>query len=293
MIGVMTIPALTLNNGVRIPQLGLGVWQATPEETERVVAFAIGEAGYRHIDGAKAYRNEEALGAGVRASGVPREEVFVTTKLWPTDFDDPRGALEASLDRLGFDYVDLYLIHWPNQDDAKRIEVWKRLEEALGEGRTRAIGVANHERHHLDDLLREGSIVPAVNQVELHPNLPQHELRAFDADHGIVTQAWSPLAGGPTTPWGRANPHGTALREDPAIARIAEAHAKSPVQVILRWHIQSGIVAIPKSVHEHRIAENAEIFDFELSPEELAAIDGLEVPDGRGRTGTHPDDGSW
>jgi len=291
----MTAPEITLNNGVRIPQLGLGVWQASPEETERIVRYAIAEAGYRHIDGAKAYGNEEALGAGVRASGVPREEVFVTTKLWPTDFgrENAIAALDASLQRLGFDYVDLYLVHWPNQDDAKRIETWLALEDALAAGKARAIGVANHEPHHLADLLEAGSVVPAVNQIELHPALPQRELRALNASHGIVTQAWSPLAGGPTTPWGRANPHGTALRENAIIAEIAERHGKSPVQVILRWHVQQGVVAIPKSVTEERVAQNIDVFDFELSPEDLAAIDGLEVPDGAGRTGTHPDDASF
>jgi len=291
----MTAPEIALNNGVRIPQLGLGIWQTSPEDTERIVRYAIAEAGYRHIDGAKAYDNEEALGAGVRASGVPRDEVFVTTKLWPTDFghDEALAALDASLERLGFDYVDLYLLHWPNQDDAKRIEAWLALEEALAAGKVRAIGVANHEPHHLADLLAAGTVVPAVNQIELHPALPQRELRAVDAQHGIVTQAWSPLAGGPTTPWGRSNPHGTALRENAVIGEIARAHGRSPVQVILRWHVQQGIVAIPKSVSEARVAQNIAIFDFELSSEELVAIDALAVPDGAGRTGTHPDAGTF
>lgn len=290
----MTAPTITLNNGVEIPQLGLGVWQASPEETERIVAYAIGEAGYRHIDGARIYANEEALGAGVRASGVPREDVFVTTKLWPTDYgrDTALAAFDASLERLGFDYVDLYLLHWPNQDVAQRVETWLALEEILTSGRARAIGVANHEPHHLEDLLREGSVVPAINQIELHPALPQPELRAFDARHGIVTESWSPLAGGPSTPWGRANPAGPALRENAAVADIAGRHGKSPVQVILRWHVQHGLVAIPKSVNEERVAQNIAIFDFELSADEMAAIDALEVPGG-GRTGTHPDDASF
>lgn len=291
----MTAPEITLNNGVRIPQLGLGIWQTSPEETERIVRYAIGEAGYRHIDGAKTYDNEEALGAGVRASGVAREEVFVTTKLWPTDFgrENATDALDASLQRLGFDYVDLYLLHWPNQDDAKRIETWLALEDALAAGKVRAIGVANHEPHHLADLLEHGSVVPAVNQIELHPALPQRELRALNAQHGIVTEAWSPLAGGPMTPWGRANPHGPALRENAVIAEIARAHGKSPVQVILRWHMQHDVVAIPKTVTPARAAENIDIFDFELSADELRAIDALEVPDGGGRTATHPDDASF
>lgn len=291
----MTAPEITLNNGVRIPQLGLGVWQASPAETERIVRYAIAEAGYRHIDGARMYQNEEAVGAAVRASGVPREEVFVTTKLWPTDFgrESALAALDASLARLGFDYVDLYLLHWPNQDDALRVETWVALEEALAAGKVRAIGVANHEPHHLDDLLAAGSVVPAVNQVELHPALPQRELREVNASHGIATQAWSPLAGGPTTPWGRDNPHGPALRENAIIREIADAHGKSPVQIILRWHIQQGIIALPKSVTEARVAANIDIFDFELSETDLAAIDTLEGADGAGRTGTHPDAASF
>lgn len=291
----MTVPEITLNNGVRIPQLGLGIWQASPEETERVVRYAIAEAGYRHIDGARIYGNEEALGAGVRASGVPREEVFVTTKLWPTDYgrDAALAAFDASLALLGFDYVDLYLLHWPNQDDAQRVETWLALEEILASGRAKAIGVANHEPHHLEDLLRGGTVVPAINQVELHPTLPQRELRAFDASHGIVTQSWSPLAGGPTTPWGRENPAGPALREHPVIAAIAQRLGKSPVQVILRWHIEHGLVVIPKSVHEDRVAQNIDVFDFALSADEMNAIDGLETPDGAGRTGTHPNDASF
>jgi len=291
----MTAPEITLNNGVRIPQLGLGIWQASPEETARIVRYAIAEAGYRHIDGAKMYDNEEALGAGVRASGVPRDEIFVTTKLWPTDYgrENATAALDASLQRLGFDYVDLYLLHWPNQDDALRVETWLALEDALAAGKVRAIGVANHEPHHLDDLLAGGSVVPAVNQIELHPALPQRELRELNARHGIATQAWSPLAGGPMTPWGRANPHGTALRSHPVIAQIAGRHGKTPVQVILRWHMQQGVIAIPKSVTEERVAQNIDIFDFELSADDLAAIDGLEVADGGGRTATHPDDASF
>ncbi len=286
----MTTPTITLNNGIAIPQLGLGVWQASPEDTERIVRFAIDEAGYRHIDGAKIYANEEAVGKAVRESSVPREEVFVTTKLWNDDHGraKPLAAIDGSLARLGFDYVDLYLIHWPLQDAAELAQTWLAMEEILASGKARAIGVSNHEPHHLKVVLGAGSVVPAVNQIELHPRLAQQELRAFDAAHGIASESWSALGGRSRSATARGVEPNAEL-SDPTIAAIAAKHGKTPAQVVIRWHLQHGLVVIPKSVHEERVRENIDVFGFELDTEDLAAIAALDLPDGAGRVGAHPD----
>jgi len=266
---------ITLASGVRVPQLGLGVWQASPEETEAAVAFAIGEAGYRHIDTAAIYRNEEAVGRGIAASGVPREEVFVTTKLWNADHgrDRARSALDASLQRLGLDHVDLFLIHWPLQDAARRAETWRALEELRDAGLTRAIGVSNFTIAHLEELMALGGAVPDVNQVELHARFPQHELRAFCEARGIAVEAWSPLGGAPKS-WGDKP---NTLLGDPVVAGIAARHGRSSAQVLIRWHLQEGRIVIPKSVHPERIAANLDVLGFELDAEDLAAIAGLET----------------
>lgn len=283
-----SVPTITLNNGVEIPQIGLGVWQASDEDTERAVRYAIEEAGYRHIDGAKIYGNEEGLGRAIMRASVPREELFITTKLWNADHgrEATLAAIDGSLQRLGLDHVDLYLIHWPLDDGPQLTETWLAMEEILEAGKARAIGVSNHEPKHLDAILRDGSIVPAVNQIELHPRFPQRELREFDAAHGIATEAWSPLGGTSGSGWGPASKPNTLLG-DPVIAEIGERHGKSPAQVLVRWHVQNGVIVIPKSTHEERIKANIDVLDFELTAEDLAAIAGLETGE---RVGAHPDE---
>jgi 2,5-diketo-D-gluconate reductase A len=256
-----------------MPVLGLGVWQmAAGAETERAVEYAL-DVGYRHIDTASMYRNEQSVGAAVRRSGVSREEIFVTTKLFPTHPSAER-ELEKSLKRLGFDYVDLYLIHWPQPRLNRFIDTWRALEKLYADGRTRAIGVSNFQVAHLQRLRDETDVVPALNQIELHPYLPQTELRAYHAEHGIATEAWSPLA------------KGGALLRDPVITTVAAKYGRTPAQVVLRWHIREGTVVIPKSVHADRIAENFDVFGFDLAADDMAAISEL---DRDGRTGPHPD----
>ena len=269
-----TAPRLRLEGGAEIPQLGLGVFQVPPEDTAGIVSFALSH-GYRSVDTAAAYGNEVGVGAALEASDLPREEVFVTTKLWNEDQGRHSAirAFEASLRRLGLGYVDLYLIHWPAPRRDRYVETWKALETLCADGRARSIGVSNFQRDHLERLMREAEVVPAVNQIELHPRLQQVELRAFHAEHGIVTEAWSPLAKGD-------------LLEEPGIRAIAADHGRSAAQVILRWHIQLGNVAIPKSVTRERIEENIEVFDFELTGDDMEQIARL---DSDGRTGPHPD----
>ena len=271
------VPALTLNNGVAIPQVGFGVFQVPDEATAAAVGAAL-EAGYRHIDTAALYRNERSVGQAIRDSGIPREEIFVTTKLWNTDQGEERAgpAFAASLERLGLDYVDLYLIHWPVPAANRYAGTWAALEKFLADGRTRAIGVSNFEPAHLERLLRESSVVPAVNQIELHPYLAQRRLRAVHAEHGIVTESWSPIARG-----GQGG-----LLDDPVVGAVAARLGRSPAQVILRWHVQHGLVPLPRSVTPSRIAENLDLFSFELTGADMAAIDGL---DRDGRIGPHPD----
>jgi 2,5-diketo-D-gluconate reductase A len=267
-------PTLTMNDGRDIPQLGLGVYKVPDAEAARVVEIAL-DAGYRHIDTATLYNNERGVGDGVRASGVPRNEVFVTTKVWDDDhgFDRTRRAFDTSLELLGFDYVDLYLIHWPVPSKDLFVETWSALEAIKADGRALSIGVSNFAPHHIDRLLAETATVPAINQVELHPWLPQRDVRDYDASHGILTEAWSPLARG-------------RLIGDRVLDSIAAKHDRSAAQVVIRWHLQLGNVVIPKSVTASRIVENFDVFDFELDAADLAAIAGLESGM---RTGLEPD----
>jgi 2,5-diketo-D-gluconate reductase A len=270
-----TVPTITLNNGVAIPQLGFGVYQVPPEDTAEAVRTAL-EVGYRHIDTAEMYGNEKGVGEGIRASGVPREEVFVTSKL-NNGFharEDALRAFDGTLEALGADYVDLFLVHWPLPGiDVDYVETWKAMEEIYRSGRAKSIGVSNFKEHHLRRLFSDTEIRPAVNQIEIHPYLTQDGLRAFDADHEIATEAWSPIAQG-------------KVLEDPTILRVAERHGKSAAQVTLRWHVQRGDVVFPKSVTRSRIEENFDIFDFELSEDDLREITALNRDE---RTGPDPD----
>jgi len=275
MPNVQEIPRLRLNDGVHIPQLGFGVFQVAPEDTERAVTEAL-EAGYRHIDTAAAYRNEKGVGRAIAASGLARDEVFVTTKLWNGDHGHETAlrAFDQSLGRLGLDHVDLYLVHWPLPSRDRYVETWKAFEAIKSDGRARSIGVSNFQPAHLDRLAAETGTTPSLNQVELHPRLQQPELRAHHREQGIATEAWSPLA------------QGGDLLEDPVITEIAEQRDKTPAQVVLRWHVQIGNVVIPKSVTPERIRANLDVFDFELSDEDLSRIEGLDRGE---RIGPDPD----
>ncbi|MEU6488676.1 aldo/keto reductase [Streptomyces sp. NPDC046887] len=259
------VPSITLNNGVSMPQLGFGVWQVSDDEATKAVGTAL-EAGYRSIDTAAAYENEKGTGEAIRAAGLPREELFVTTKLWNSDqgYDSALRAFDTSLDRLGLDYVDLYLIHWPLPAKGAYVDTYKAFEKVLSEGRAKAIGVSNFLPEHLDRLIQETSVVPAVNQIELHPQLQQAESRAFHAEHGIATEAWSPLG------------QGKGLLDVPAVRAIAQKHGRTPAQVVLRWHLQLGNVVIPKSVTPSRIRENIDVFGFELDQDDLAGLAALD-----------------
>ncbi|WP_281449653.1 aldo/keto reductase [Paenarthrobacter nitroguajacolicus] len=277
---------LTLNNGITMPALGLGVFQSAPEETTAAVQAALA-AGYRHIDTAAAYGNEREVGAGIRASGLDRSEVFIETKVWVSDYgyDQTLHAWDKAVGKLGVDYLDLFILHQPAPDRFDQtVAAYKALEKLLSDGRVRAIGVSNFMPHHLKELLASTDVIPAVNQIELHPYFTQPEVQAADADNGILTQAWSPIGGITFYPgWGEARQN---VMEDPAIAAIAQAHGKTPAQVMIRWHLQQGRSAIPKSTNPARIAENFDVFDFELSGSELDAIDALD----RGvRNGPDPD----
>lgn len=259
----MPIPVLQLRDGNRIPQLGFGVWQVTGGNTVPVVTAAL-EAGYRHIDTAAAYGNERGVGQAIRESGLAREELFVTTKLDTSDMGRTRAALENSLNALGLDYVDLYLIHWPVPRHRRRFDAWEAMEQARDEGLVRSVGVSNFTPKYLQELVDLGGTVPAVNQIEYHPTYQQHELQAFATRHGIATEAYSPLGMG-------SGPR------DTAVGRIAEKHGETPAQVILRWHLQQGRIAIPKTVTPSRIVENLAVTGFELDAEDLAAIDALNT----------------
>ncbi len=263
------IPSVTLNNGIKMPQLGLGVFRMPQEETAQNVRTALA-AGYRLIDTAAAYQNEEGVGEGIRTGDIPREELFITTKLWNPQqgYDTTLKAFEMSMEKLGLEYLDLYLIHWPRPMHGKATETWKAFEKLYKDGRIKAIGVSNFTPEHLDKLLSETEVVPAVNQVELHPLFTQNELRKYALEHGIQIESWYPLGG-------------QHNKEDllglPLLAEIAQKYGKTPAQVVLRWHTQLGLVVIPKSSNAERIKQNADIFDFELSQDEVNAVSALDT----------------
>lgn len=260
----MTVPTITLNNGLRMPQMGFGVWQVPDDAVTAAVLEALA-VGYRSIDTAASYGNEAGVGEALRRSGLARDDVFVTTKVANPDhgYDPTLRAFDASAERLGTDVVDLYLVHWPQPGRDRYVSTWKALERLYSEGRARSIGVCNFNRPHLERVLREGGIAPMVNQIELHPLLAQSELRAFDTEHNIVTEAWSPLGSG-------------RLLDHPLIVEMARELGRTTAQILLRWHIQLGNVVIPKSVTPERIRSNFEVFDFELSREAMERIGGLD-----------------
>jgi 2,5-diketo-D-gluconate reductase A len=262
----MTVPTITLKDGTTIPQLGFGVFRVEPDETERIVSDAL-EVGYRHIDTAAVYGNEVGVGRALAASGIPRDELYVTTKLWNSDQGTQSAidAMDLSLEKLGLESVDLYLIHWPRPDLDRYIESWHALEQVKADGKTTSIGVSNFHRPHLERVLAEGGTIPAVDQIELHPAFAQRELRDFAASKGIEIESWGPLGQGKYDLFGM-----------PGVADAARAHRVSPAQVVIRWHLQHGLIVFPKSNSRARMAENFDVFGFELSPTELAAIDSLD-----------------
>ncbi|MBB4934998.1 diketogulonate reductase-like aldo/keto reductase [Lipingzhangella halophila] len=270
-----SIPAVTLNNGRSMPQVGFGVFQVPDAETDAVVATAL-EAGYRSIDTATLYKNEEGTGRAIAASGLPREDLFVTTKLWNTDqgYDAALRAFDTSLAKLGLEYVDLYLIHWPAPARDTYVETWRAFERIRSEGRAKSIGVSNFQPAHLKRLMDETDTVPAVNQIELHPRLQQPTLREFHAANGIVTEAWSPLG------------QGKGLLDDPTLTRVADRHGVSPAKVALRWSIQLGNVVIPKSATPSRIRDNLDLFGFELDSEDMSTLAAMDAGE---RVGPDPD----
>ena len=278
----MTVPALTLNDGSTIPQLGFGVFQIPPEDTEAAVSRAL-EVGYRHIDTAEMYRNEKGVGDAVAASGLARDEVYLTSKLNNGYHrpDDARRAFDETLAALGTDHVDLFLIHWPlpTRYDGDFVSTWNTLIEFQADGRARSIGVSNFEPEHLARLRAETDVVPAVNQVEVHPYFGNEAVRAADAAAGILTEAWSPIAQG-------------AVLDDPVVTRIAAALGRTPSQVVLRWHVQRGDIVFPKTTHVDRMRENFAIFDFALSDDDVAAITALDRGED-GRRGPHPNSFDW
>jgi 2,5-diketo-D-gluconate reductase A len=273
-----SIPTITLNNGVEIPQLGFGVFQIPPADTRKATLDAL-EVGYRHIDTAEMYGNEEGVGQAVRDSGLAREDVFVTSKL-NNGFhahDAALAAFDRTLDALGFDYLDLFLIHWPLPAVGDYVDTWKAMEEIHASGRVRAIGVSNFQPNHIRRLLDQTDTVPAVNQIEIHPYLTQNDVRGFDFDNDIANEAWSPIAQG-------------GVLEDPVIRAIASRVGRTTAQVTLRWHIQRGDIVFPKSVTHSRVVENFELFDFELTSDDIAAITALNKNE---RTGPNPDEFNW
>jgi 2,5-diketo-D-gluconate reductase A len=272
------VPNVKLNNGVDIPQLGFGVFQINAQDTRAATLEAL-KVGYRHIDTAEMYGNEREVAEGIRDSGVARADVFVTSKL-DNGFhahNDALAAFDRSLEVMKFDYLDLFLIHWPLPAVGDFVETWKALEEISRSGRVRAIGVSNFQAHHIERLAAETTVMPAVNQIEIHPYFTQDDLRAFDTAHGIATEAWSPIAQG-------------QVLDDPTIVPIAERLSRTPAQVTLRWHIQRGEIVFPKSTTPKRIAENFALFDFELTDEDMAAITALHR---NGRRGPNPDEFNW
>jgi 2,5-diketo-D-gluconate reductase A len=269
------VPMHRLNDGRSIPQLGLGVWQIPDAETAEVVRAALG-LGYRSIDTAAVYQNERGVGEGVRAAGLPREQLFITTKLWNSrqGYDETLAAFDKSLARLGLDYVDLYLIHWPLPSIDKYVATWRAFIRLREEGRAKSIGVSNFQPAHVQRLIDETGVAPALNQVELHPLFQQRAVREYDRTHGVATESWSPLGQG-------------RLADNEVLRAIAAAHGKTLAQVVLRWHLQSDLVVIPKSVSPARLRENIDVFDFSLTPEEMRRIAAL---DSGGRIGPDPDE---
>ena len=259
------VPPIILNNGAEMPQLGFGVWQVPDDEAEQAVATAL-ETGYRSVDTAAIYGNEEGTGKALNSSGLAREDLFVTTQLWNSEqgYDSTLRAFDTSLKKLDLDYVDLYLIHWPLPARDTYVDTYKALEKLLADGRAKSIGVSNFLPEHLERLIDATSVIPAVNQIELHPQLQQLAAREYHAEQGIATEAWSPLG------------QGKGLLEVPAVVAIAQKHGRTPAQVVLRWHLQLGNVVIPKSVTPSRIKENIEVFDFSLDTEDIAAISALD-----------------
>jgi len=272
----MTVPTITLNDGTTIPQLGFGVFQVDPDETERIVSDAL-EVGYRHIDTAAIYGNEVGVGRALANSGIPRDELYITTKLWNSDQGTQSAfdAIDLSLEKLGLEQVNLYLIHWPRPDLDRYLESWLAMEQMRADGKTVSIGVSNFHEAHLQKIIDGSSTVPAVDQIELHPGLAQRELSAFARDRGIHIEAWGPLGQGKYD-----------LFDMPAIADAAAAHDVTPAQAVIRWHLQTGNIVFPKSNRRERMAENFDVFGFELSPEEMSAIDAL---DQGMRVGADPD----
>ena len=261
-------PNIRLNNGVEIPQFGFGVFQVPADETAQTVRAAF-DAGYRHIDTAQMYGNEEGVGQALAESGLSRDEVFITTKLNNDghSYDAAQQRLDESLKKLGTDHVDLYLIHWPRPQDDRYVETWKGFEKAAADGKARSIGVSNFTPQHLDRLAAETGTVPAVNQIELHPRFTQSKLRAYHAAHAIATEAWSPIG------------QGQGLLDDPTLAELATKYGKTAAQVVLRWHVQLNNIVFPKSMRPERMAENIDVFDFELSPDDEKAVSALDAND--------------
>ncbi|MES2459704.1 MAG: aldo/keto reductase [Armatimonadota bacterium] len=270
-----TVPTIALNDGQAIPQLGYGLWQVPNDEAHAAVTEAL-KVGYRSIDSAKIYENEKGLGDALAQSDIPRDQLFITTKLWNEDqgFDNALRAFDASLERLRLDYVDLYLIHWPSAHRGLYAESWKALVRIKEEGRARSVGVSNFTTAHLQQIIDDTGVTPALNQIELHPRFQQTELRAFHARHGIATESWSPLGQG-------------KLLDDPTLTTIAQKYDKTPAQVVLRWHLDNGLITIPKSVTPSRIAENFQVFDFALDHDDLEKIATLDSSSGR--IGSDPD----
>ncbi|MBK0331449.1 aldo/keto reductase [Brachybacterium sp. MASK1Z-5] len=274
----MTVPTIELNSGHTIPQLGFGVFKVPADEAEKAVTSAL-EVGYRHIDTAAIYGNEEGVGAAIATSGIPRDELFVTTKLWNDRQagEEPHAAIRESLEKLGLEYVDLYLTHWPTPEKDTYVNAWQKLLEIRDQGLSRSVGVSNHLPEHLDRLVQETGVVPAVDQIELHPALQQRDVLEWAGKNGMHIESWGPLGQGKYP-----------LFEESSVADAASAHGVTPAQVVIRWHLQRGFIVFPKSTHRERMEQNFDVFGFELSADEVAAIDALDAGDGSGRVGTHP-----
>ncbi|MEV4736856.1 MULTISPECIES: aldo/keto reductase [unclassified Microbacterium] len=274
----MTVPTIALNSGHSIPQLGFGVFLVPADEAEKAVSEAL-EVGYRHIDTAAIYKNEEGVGAAIAKSGIPRDELFITTKLWNDrqSGEQPHDAIRESLDKLGLDHVDLYLTHWPTPEKDTYVNAWTKLIEIRDAGLSRSIGVSNHLPEHLDRLVAETGVVPAIDQIELHPAYQQRDVLAWAEKNGTKIESWGPLGQGKYP-----------LFENPAVAEAAEAHGVTPAQAVIRWHLQRGFIVFPKSSRKERMEQNFDVFGFELTDAEISAIDGLDPLDGSGRVGSHP-----